>query len=388
MRDTPPVPTVDVRTVAKEWGRIGVTGFGGPPAHVALLRRLCVERRGWISAEQFDDANAVTGLLPGPASTQLAMLTAQIVGGRRGGLVGGACFVVPAVVAVLALSLLFLQGSPPDWALGAGAGAGAAVAAVALRAGWDIVRPGFGRAEGVYRGRYVAYAAIAAAATILVGPLVVLVLLGLGAAELVWRRTGAGGGVMSLALPAVLPVAAAATGGIGALAWTAFKVGALSYGGGFVIIPLMQSDAVTVNHWMTDTQFLNAVALGQITPGPVVATVVAVGYAAHGFAGALLAGAIAFAPSFLIIQLGARRFDALRSQAPVRAFLDGAAPAAAGAILGAAVPLAAALTEPWQAAILAGAVLALFVLRLGVVTVLVAGAAVGVGIALAGGPLP
>ncbi len=140
-------------------------------------------------------------------------------------------------------------------------------------------------------------------------------------------------------------LAAGATGGLGALVWVAFKVGALSYGGGFVIIPLMQADAVDHYHWMTSGQFLNAVALGQITPGPVVHTVAAVGYAAAGVGGALLAAAVAFAPSFAFILIGADRFDRLRENVGVRAFLGGAGPAAIGAILGSAIPLARALSR-------------------------------------------
>ena len=107
-------------------------------------------------------------------------------------------------------------------------------------------------------------------------------------------------------------MAAAAAGGIPALVWVAFKVGALSYGGGFVIVPLMQGDAVNTYHWMTSGQFLNAVALGQVTPGPVVATVAAVGYAAHGVAGGALAAAVAFAP---VVRIRARRRTALRAAA-------------------------------------------------------------------------
>ena len=135
----------------------------------------------------------------------------------------------------------------------------------------------------------------------------------------------------------------------------AFKVGALSYGGGFVIIPLMQADAVGRYHWMTGGQFLNAVALGQVTPGPVVQTVAVVGYAAAGLGGGVLASAVAFAPSFLFVLLGAGRFDRIRADRRARDFLDGAGPAAIGAILGSAVPLARALSQPWQYAILAGA---------------------------------
>ena len=177
-------------------------------------------------------------------------------------------------------------------------------------------------------------------------------------------------------------------GGLGALSWTAFKVGALSYGGGFVIIPLMQADAVHTYHWMTNAEFLNAVALGQVTPGPVVATVAAVGYAAHGIAGGLLAAVVAFTPSFSFILLGGQRFARLRESVNARAFLDGAGPAAIGAILGAAITLTLALRETWQFAVLAAAAIALLVLRRHVVETLLAAGAIGVVLALAGAPLP
>jgi chromate transporter len=181
--------------------------------------------------------------------------------------------------------------------------------------------------------------------------------------------------------------AALSTGGIGALAWTALKVGALSFGGGFVIVPLMQGDAVHVYHWMTNARFLDAVALGQVTPGPVVATVAAVGYAAHGIGGGLMAAAIAFVPSFSFVLVGGPRFERLREREAPRAFLDGAGPAAIGAILGAAVTLAIALRHGWQFAILGAAAVALLVLRRGIVQTLLVAAAIGVVVALAGAPL-
>jgi chromate transporter len=139
---------------------------------------------------------------------------------------------------------------------------------------------------------------------------------------------------------------------------------------------------------MTDPQFLNAVALGQVTPGPVTHTVAVVGYAAAGAGGALLAAGVAFLPSFAFVLLGARHFDRLRANASVLAFLDGAGPAAIGAIIGSAVPLALALSEPWQAAVLAAAALALLVARRGVVTVLLAAGAIGTLVGLAGAGLP
>ena len=343
-----------------------------------------------MDAHEFEDANAACGLLPGPASTQLAIFCAYRVGGPIGAVVGGLGFVVPAVVLVLLLSMLFFGQAPPDWVRGAGAGAGAAVAAVAVDAARSLLIPSFERVrhERALLARWCTYVALAAASAALIGPYLVLVLLGCGLLELaVQRRPRGVVGLHWMPLAALAPKAVA-VGGLGALCWTAFKVGALSYGGGFVIIPLMQGDAVGTYHWMTDGEFLNAVALGQVTPGPVVATIAAVGYAAHGIGGGLLAAAVAFIPSFSFILLGGGRFGRLRTSPTARAFLNGAGPAAIGAILGAAVPLTLALQEAWQYGVLAAAAVALLVLRQSVVLTLIGAGAIGVVVALAGGPLP
>jgi chromate transporter len=154
-----------------------------------------------------------------------------------------------------------------------------------------------------------------------------------------------------------------------------------------VIIPLMRADAVTHYHWMSDGQFLNAVALGQITPGPVVQTVAAVGYAAGGIGGGLLAAAVAFTPSFVFVLVGGPRFDRLRASTGVQAFLDGAGPAAIGSIAGSAVLLALSLRHPSQAGVLALAAVWLLLLRRGVVTALLASATLGILAALAGLPV-
>jgi chromate transporter len=381
-----PEGAVPLRLVAREWTRIGVTGFGGPPAHIALLRRLVVDRYEWIDARAFEDANAACSLLPGPASTQVAIFCAYRVAGPSGAIVGGLGFVVPALVMVLALSGLFFASAPPKWVLGVGAGAGAAVAPVAVHAALRLLAPSFERALAA-RGRilrWLVYLLAAAGAAATIGGYLVLVLLSCGAFELAWQRRA----TAAFSLNPLLLAAVAGAGGFGALAWTAFKVGALSYGGGFVIVPLMQADAVHVYHWMTNGQFLNAVALGQVTPGPVVATVAAVGYAAHGIAGGVLAAIVAFTPSFSFILLGGQRFERLRRNAAARAFLDGAGPAAIGAILGAAIPLTTALQEWWQYLVLAAAAVALLLLRRGVVQTLLAAGVVGLIATAAGAPLP
>ncbi|HKF34375.1 MAG TPA: chromate efflux transporter [Jatrophihabitantaceae bacterium] len=387
MTDVPTTPPT-LATVLREWGRIGCIGFGGPPTHIRLLRDLCVERERWLTPVEFEDAVAACNLLPGPASTQLAIFCAWRVRGNRGALVGGAAFIVPGLIVILALAALFLAGEPPRAVLAAGAGAGSAVAAVAIHAASGLMPASWHRAEHAGRAgrlRWIGYVAAGLLAAATIGPWLVLVLLACGAFEATRLARGRIPGLVPLP---VLGIGTLGAGTLTSLVWVAFKVGALSYGGGFVIIPLMQADAVNHYHWMSGAQFLNAVALGQITPGPVVQTVAVVGYAAAGLVGGVLAAIVAFSPSFGFVLLGARRFDELRADVRVRAFLDGAGPAAIGAIVGSAIALARALTEPWQYAVLGGAAILLLALRRGVVLTLFLSAGAGIVLVALGLALP
>ena len=402
----PAPPRVTLATIAREWGRIGCIGFGGPPAHIALLRRLCVSDRAWLSDREFEDGIAACNLLPGPASTQLAIFCAWRLRGPAGAVVGGFCFIVPGLVVILGLASVFLAARPPGWIQGGADGAGAAVPAVAVAAAVGLL-PGSWRRAGsrhAGRARWCGYLLAGGLASATIGPWLVLVLAACGLIEVVVVIRASADRALA-ALPLGLPVsrlpvaglrvaglrigtaALPAVGGLLALAWVAFKVGALSYGGGFVIIPLMQHDAVSTYHWMTATQFLGAVALGQVTPGPVVLTVAVVGYAAAGVGGGLLAVAVAFAPSFAFVLGGGRYFDRLRGNARVQAFLTGAGAASIGAIAGAAVPLGLALVHLWQLGVLALAAGWVLALRRGVVGAIVGGAALGVVAFLAGAPV-
>jgi chromate transporter len=438
---------VSLAVIAREWGRIGCVGFGGPPAHIALLRTLCVRDRRWLTGTEFEDGVAVCNLLPGPASTQLAIYCAWRLRGTAGALVGGLCFIVPGLVVILALAVLFLAARPPGWVSGAALGAGAAVPAVAVAAAVTLVPaswrragqppastgdagsspPGARDADAAPAGprdagappdahdadvrppdqrdarearlahvRWGGYLVAGAASGALVGPWLVLVLIACGLLEVAVGSRRARpqpparpqGPVRSAgALPLAVHAGVLAAGGLAAVAWVALKVGALSYGGGFVIIPLMQHDAVHTYHWMSAGQFLTAVALGQVTPGPVVQTVAVVGYAAAGVGGGVMASAIAFAPSFAFVLGGGRYFDRLRRNGGVQAFLTGAGPAAIGAIAGAAIPLGLSLTHVWQIGVLAVAAIWLLAARRGVVTAIVGGALLGVITFLAGGPV-
>jgi chromate transporter len=321
----------------------------------------------------------------------LAIFCAWRLRGWVGAVVGGVFFIAPGLILILALSTLFLASNPPLWVLGAAAGAGAAVPAVAIQAAIGLMpasRKRMRHTRGT-RIRWVVYLVVGIAAGVLAGSYLVLVLVACGLIEVGLTRdwhSGTGNRAASVVFLPLLPHLGAVAG-LGALVWVALKVGLLSYGGGFVIIPLMQHDAVSTYHWMTGAQFLNAVALGQITPGPVVQTVAVVGYAAAGLGGGLLAALVAFVPSFLFIIFGGRYFDRLRANPTIQAFLTGAGATVIGAIAGSAIPLGLALTQFWQAGILAAALLWLLALRRGVVIALIGAGIIGVIAVLVGAPV-
>jgi chromate transporter len=242
-----------------------------------------------MNDEYFEDAIATCNLLPGPASTQLSILCAWTIAGIPGAIIGGLAFILPGLVAIIVLSSLFLASAPPEWVLAVGAGASSALVAVALHAGFSLVPNSWQRTQS--KLRWMSYVIAGALASVWAGSGVVLVLLGCGFIELLYRR-----GIPHRFSPSITHVAllvgalqagALRRGIDNSLMWVAFKVGALSYGGGFVIIPMMFNDVVHRFAWMSETQFLDAVVLGQITPGPVVHTVAVVGFAAGGVMGAV-----------------------------------------------------------------------------------------------------
>lgn len=380
--------SVSLREVVTQWGRIGCIGFGGPPAHISLLRRLCVVEKKWLTEDYFEDAIATCNLLPGPASTQLSILCAWTVAGLPGAILGGLAFILPGLVLIIGLASLFLATSAPTWILAAGAGASSALAVVALHAGVTLVPNSWHRATS--HVRWLLYVSAGAIAAIFAGAWVVVVLLICGAIEMTIRRTHAGPFSLTpfMTFLGALNHDSVREGITGSLVWTAFKVGALSYGGGFVIIPLMFEDAVERFSWMTESQFLDGVVLGQITPGPVVHTVAVVGFAAGGVFGAVLAAAVAFVPSFLLIGFGARHFEKIRMNVSVRSFLDGAGPGAIGAIIGVAVPLLLSLSQNWQYVFVALSVVIVFVLRRSTLQTLLLMATAGVVVVQCGLGLP
>ncbi len=380
---------VSLKTIAYEWTKLGITGFGGPSAHITLLRKLSVLERKWLSEQEFEDAIGATNLLPGPASTQMAIFIGWHLRRVSGAIVAGLCFISPGLILILILSELLLRSNLPLWVNGAALGAGAAVPMIALSASHKLLLPSWKRAGSnrIARIRWIIYVILGIFGTVFLGPYLVVLLIACGGSELILThrsRPSSGPRTPLVSFIPVLFLGILGFGGISALAFVAFKIGALSFGGGFVIVPLMQHDAVVNYHWMSAPKFLDAVALGQITPGPVVQTVAVVGYSADGIRGGLLAALIAFTPSFLFIIFGGPHFSRLRNSQLTQSFLRGSAPAAIGAIGGAAITLGLALSFPWQIAIVVFTGVWLLAMKRGTLSAILISGAFGVGLSLIG----
>ena len=316
--------------------RLGVLAFGGPVAHIAMMEDEYVRRRKWLSSESFSRALAATNLVPGPNSTEMAIHLGHRRKGIAGGLLSGFAFIIPAALMVGVLSWAYFEwGTTPrvdDFLTGVRP---AIVVLVALAA-WRLRRPAI-------RGPMpIALAATAFVVTVLAAPWVLFVLLGAGVLALLVRWAG------WTKLLAALPVMPMAPYGFQMAAWNApdalvialihLKTGALLFGGGYVMIPLLQPDAVAQG-WVTNGQFLDGIAIGQSTPGPIVTTATFVGYAAAGWWGAALATAAIFAPAFVFAMSLSRVLDRFSDSPNATAFLDAVAAAVFGAIAGAALVL-------------------------------------------------
>lgn len=357
-----------VGEVAGYFLRLGTIGFGGPPAHIAAMHDDLVVRRGWVDERHFLDVVGVTNLIPGPNSTEVAIHLGYLRGGIRGGVLAGVAFMLPAFLMVLGLSWLYFRAGPFHLRDDVLAGVQAAALAAILAAVWRL-------RAGVMGGWRKPVLAVAALGLTLGFPaLSPLVLLGAGLGSLL-----AHGLAQRTAMLVVLPLVAVGGTGLGALAWVFLRTGLLLFGGGLVLVPLLAPEVVG-RGWLTETQFLEGVALGQATPGPITMTATFVGFAAHSWLGAILATAAVFLPSFVAVLAGSgpflRRF---RERPGVAAFVEGVTAAALGAVLAAAWALAdTGLSRPVRVGIFAAALVAML-LRAPVALAVAAAALLGAG---------
>jgi chromate transporter len=349
-----------LKELARLFLRLGTVGFGGPQAHIAMIHDEAVVRRRWFTEEQFLEGVAICEMLPGPASTQVGIYTGYIRAGQLGALVAGICFILPAFLIVLALSWAYFrfQGVPQidDLFLGISP----VVIAIILGFCWKLAKKGIKD----WKGGAIALTVILVTLFFQINVLLQFLLAGI-AGLLVYRpdppaapsnRTS---GWLFPLIPVVqgFPIATIPTE---TLALSSFwgleriqeyfwpltlfflKVGSFIFGGGLVIIPLLEFEVVNQFQWLTRSEFIDGVAIGELTPGPVVITAAFVGYKVAGALGALVSAIAIFTPSFLFIMGAAPFLIQIRRNPRIRSFLKGVMPAVLGAIAAAAIPLAQA----------------------------------------------
>lgn len=381
-------PRVSLGDLARYFLRLGALGFGGPIALAATMQHDLVERRGWITPEEYLEGLAASQTLPGPLAAQLAMWLGFVRKGTLGAIVAAVTFVAPPFVLVTLVAAAYVAFSGTSTIQALFYGIGPAVIALIVRGAWKLVRVTV-RSD---RRLLAIFAAVAVVTFALRTEIALLfVLAGLVGVALYTRgtvpRTSAGAtaivptlGVLGLAAPAAL----AST--LGALALFFFEAGAFTFGSGLAIVPFLQQGVVREHGWLTERQFLDAVAIGMITPGPVVITAVFVGFLVAGLAGALVAGSAIFFPPLLMVIVLAPWITRHRTHPAVQGFTRGATSAAAGAIVGAAAIIATqVLVDPVTVAISVVAFLVLWRTKLPEPAIVAAAAVVGLAVVSLGG---
>ena len=357
-----------LREVALYFLRLGAIAFGGPAAHIAIMRRELVQQRGWISDQEFVDMLGAANLIPGPNSTELTMHIGSQRAGWWGLWVAGGAFLLPAVAIVLAFAWAYVEFGDTPTAEGLLLGAQPAVLAIILQATWGLRR-------AAVKSWSTALGAALAVALAIAGVSEVFVILGIGVL-VVLLETGVRGGVRLrgagrrvlgfVPLPLVpglpAPFAASPPGySLLELFLIFLKIGAVLYGSGYVLVSFMQTELVTNRGWLTEQQLLDAVAVGQFTPGPLFSTATFAGYVIGGLPGAIAATAGIFLPSFVLVAATHPLIPRMRNSRLAAPFLDGVNAAAIALMAVVTFDLAQETLDAWFPAALfvAGAVVLL-----------------------------
>jgi chromate transporter len=372
-----------VGEVAGVFLKIGTIGFGGPAAHVAMMREEIVVRRAWVDEQEFLDALGATSLLPGPGSTQMAMYLARRRAGWPGLLVGGACFILPAMTIVLVLAWAYVEYGATT--IGRGVLYGVTPVVIGIIA--DAVL-GLGRIA--ITSAQLALLATVVAAGYFLDVNVLVLLLGAGVVEVLLRRLregrldGPGGTLMVLATTfGAHAVSRPGHHGGGVSLGEVFleflKLGAVVFGSGYVLFAFLQRDLVQDLHWLTARQLVDAVSIGQVTPGPVFTTATFVGYLVAGVWGGVVATVAIFLPSFLLVAVFGWLVRTLRRGRWSAAALDGVNAATIGLIAAVTWDLGdTAIVDLLTAFLAVASFLVIFRWRVNYVWLILAGAVVGV----------
>lgn len=323
---------------------LGATGYGGPIALAGAMERELVEERGWISRKDYLDGLALAQLAPGPLAAQLAMYLGYVRGGTLGATVVAVAFILPSFLMVWAISVAYVKFSGLGMMQALFYGVGAAVIGVIARSAWRLMRLTMGREPVLW-----AIFGILAVTTAWTEREILWLFLAAGFAPLLLARKNMPNAA------ALVPFVSLAGQGIGAassslpnLFWFFTKAGAFVFGSGLAIVPFLYGGVVQQHHWLTDRQFLDAVAVAMLTPGPVVITVAFIGYLVAGFWGMVAAAAGVFLPVYVFVVIPAPYFRRHSQHPQLRLFVQGVTAAATGAIAGATVVLARrAFVDPW-----------------------------------------
>lgn len=334
--------------------RLGAIAFGGPAAHIAMMDNEVVNRRQWMSREKLLDLLGITNLIPGPNSTELAIHIGYERGGWRGLLIAGSCFILPAMLIVWALATIYAryQTVPQlQWLL---YGIKPIIIAIVLQALWNLGKKAAKDIPTIIAG-------VAAVAAYFAGLNEILLLLLLGVGVMLvknWQRRGTITGAFLLPFSGTLAQAGGAATAAASVSWVSvflffLKIGCVLYGSGYVLLAFLQRDLVERNQWLTSQQLLDAVAIGQLTPGPVFTTATFIGYLLAGNAGAIAGTVGIFLPAFLLVWFVNPLVPKLRQSTWASGFLDGVNAASLGLMAGVTYTLGRTALVNWLTVVLA-----------------------------------
>lgn len=384
---TPPLPTRNFKEIATSFLKIGALAYGGP-AIMGIMQAELEEKRHWITKERFVEGLSLVNMLPGAGATQLGIFLGYARAGWWGGLLAGLCFVLPAFFLMLALTLAYATFGSTPLLRGALYGLGPVVLGIFAVAVYRLGR-------NAITGPVQVLIALAAAAAIIASPLGVATLLAVAGALGIFlfhsRRLGL---YVLAALAALLfalhlassyltvgtPAASSdTTAGLLDIGVFFFKVGALTFGGGLTMIAFIQEQIVNQFHWLTPREFVDGLALGQLTPGPILMVAAYVGYKLAGIAGAIVGAAAIFLPSFILMLSILPVFDRVRKLLWMKAALKGIAAAVIGVLTVSLTQMAPhAVPDIFAIAIFATTLLVLLAWRVGAIKVMLGGALAGI----------
>lgn len=359
--------------IARVFLLLGVAAFGGPAAHIAMMHDQVVRRRQWLSDAEFTDLIAAVNLIPGPNSTELAIHIGRRQAGLAGLAIAGICFIVPAALIVATLATIYVEyGQTPD--------ARALLTGIAPVIIAVIVHATFQLAKTALKSAWLWIVAALAVALSAFGVNELAILFGAGLLMLAAHggRRALAAVVVACASSVSLAAASAASVSLAKLTLFFLKVGSVLFGSGYVLIAFLRADLVDRWGWLTEQQLLDAVAVGQFTPGPLLTTATFIGYVLAGWPGAVLSTIAIFLPAFVFVWITHPVIPRFRESRPVAAFLDGVIAASLGLMAAVAITIGrTTLTSPLWVAVSVASLIALTMWRVNSVWLVLAGAVLG-----------